>query len=72
MEISISAKFHSAEFFLIFPVSSAVCDKKLFMKKYGVTGLVFEILATFRLEYEDNYEFQVLSTRNSKIFALQT
>ena len=31
-------------------------------------------LETFRLEYEDDYEyeFQVLSTRNSKIFALQT
>ena len=32
------------------------------------------LIATFRLEYEDDYEyeFQVLSTRNSKIFALQT
>ena len=30
-------------------------------------------LATFRLEYEDDYEyeFKVLSTRTSKIFALQ-
>ena len=47
MEISISAKFHSAEFSLIFPVSSSVCDKKIFMKKYGVTGLGFEILASW-------------------------
>ena len=32
------------------------------------------LIETFRLEYEDDYEyeFQVLSTRNSKIFALQT
>ena len=31
-------------------------------------------IETFRLEYEDDYEyeFQVLSTRNSKIFVLQT
>ena len=31
------------------------------------------IIATFRLEYEDDYEYEskVLSTRTSKIFALQ-
>ena len=31
------------------------------------------IIATFRLEYEDNYEYEskVLSTRTSKICALQ-
>ena len=36
--------------------------------------MIIMIIATFRLEYEDDYEyeFQVLSTRNSKIFALQT
>ena len=32
-----------AEFFLIFPVSSSVCNKRIFIKKYGVTGLVFKI-----------------------------
>ena len=36
---------YSAEFFLIFPVSSSVCGKKIFIKKYGVTGLVFKIVA---------------------------
>ena len=35
-------KIYSAEFFLIFPVSSSVCNKKIFMEKYGVTGLVFK------------------------------
>jgi len=37
------SKIYSAEFFLIFPVSSSVCNKKIFVKKYGVTGLVFKI-----------------------------
>ena len=37
------SKIYSAEFFLIFPVSSSVCDKRIFFKKYGVTGLVFKI-----------------------------
>ena len=27
----------------IFPVSSFECNKKIFIKKYGVTGLVFKI-----------------------------
>jgi len=29
--------------FIILPVSSSVCNKKIFMEKYGVTGLVFKI-----------------------------
>ena len=29
--------------FLIFPVSSFVCNKKILSKKYGVTGVVFKI-----------------------------
>ena len=35
--------------------------------------LAIMLLATFRLEYENDYEyeFSVLSTRTSKIFALQ-
>ena len=36
LEISIFfnfSKIYSAEFFLIFPVSSSVCDKKIFIKK---------------------------------------
>ena len=37
------SKIYSADFFLIFPVSSSVCNKKIFIKKYGVTGLVFKI-----------------------------
>ena len=36
-------KIYSAEFFLIFPVSSSVCNKKILSNKYGVTGLVFKI-----------------------------
>ena len=46
LEISIFlnlSKIYSTEFFLIFPVSSFVCNKKIFIKKYGVTGLVFKI-----------------------------
>ena len=46
LEISIFfnfSKIYSAEFFLIFPVSCSVCNKKIFIKKYGVTGLVFKI-----------------------------
>ena len=35
------SKIYSAECFLIFPVSSSVCNKK----RYGVTGLVFKIYA---------------------------
>ena len=37
-------------------------------------AVMTKIIATFRLEYEDDceYEFQVLSTRTSKGFALQT
>ena len=34
---------YSTEFFLIFPVTSSVCNKKILIKKYGVTGLVFKI-----------------------------
>ena len=36
--------------------------------------LPFDTMVTFRLEYEDDYEYEykVLSTRTSKIFALQT
>ena len=39
------SKIYSEEFFLIFPVSSSLCNKKkkIFIKKYGVTGLVFKI-----------------------------
>ena len=37
------SKIYSAEFFLVFPVSSSACNKKIFVKKYGVTGLVFKI-----------------------------
>ena len=54
-------------------VNRVVC--KAFQVKLSSTiiprGLV--LLATFRLEYEDDYEyeFKVLSTRTSKIFALQ-
>ena len=38
------------------------------------TAVMTKIIATFRLEYEDDceYEFQVLSTRTLTIFALQT
>ena len=36
-------KIYTAEFFLIFPVSSFECKKNIFSKKYGVTGLVFKI-----------------------------
>ena len=46
LEISVFlnlSKIYSAEFFLIFPVSSFVCNKKIFIKKYGVTGLVFKV-----------------------------
>ena len=46
LEISIFlnlSKIYSTEFFLIFPVSSFLCNKKIFIKKYGVTGLVFKI-----------------------------
>ena len=47
LEISVFlnlSKIYSAEFFLIFPVSSFVCNIKIFIKKkYGVTGLVFKI-----------------------------
>ena len=46
LEISIIfnfSKIYPAEFFLIFLVSSSVCNKKIFIKKYGVTGLVFKI-----------------------------
>ena len=46
LEISIFfnfSKIYSAEFFLIFPVSSSVCNKKIFIKKIWVTGLVFKI-----------------------------
>ena len=45
LEISIFfnfSKIYSAEFFLIFPVSSFVC-KRFLSKKYGVTDLVFKI-----------------------------
>jgi len=35
-------KIHSTEFFVILLVSSSVCNKKIFIKKYGVTGLVFK------------------------------
>ena len=42
--------------------------------EFSLTVINCMILETFRLEYKDDYEyeFQVLSTRNSKIFALQT
>ena len=49
LEISIVfnlSKIYSTEFFfLIFPVSSYVCNKKIYiyMSTYGVTGLVFKI-----------------------------
>ena len=46
LEISIFfnfSKIYSAEFFLIFLVSSSVCNKKIFIKKIWVTGLVFKI-----------------------------
>ena len=37
------SKIYSAEFFLIFPVSSSVCNKRIFIKKiWTVTGLVFK------------------------------
>ena len=49
LEISIFfnlSKNYSAEFFLIFPVFSSKCNKKILIKKkYGVTGLVFKIYA---------------------------
>ena len=39
-----SAVRTSTEFFLIFPVSSSVCNTKIFIKKkYGVTGLDFKV-----------------------------
>jgi len=28
---------------MILPVSSSVCNKKIFIKKYGIPGLVFKI-----------------------------
>jgi len=37
------SKIYSAEFPLVFPVSSSSCTKKIFTKKYRVTGLVFKI-----------------------------
>jgi len=46
LEISIFLnlrKIHSTEFFITLPVSSSVCHKKIFIKKHGVTGLVFKI-----------------------------
>ena len=44
-----------------------------FLARLASGSPAFEALATFRLEYEDDYEyeFKVLSTRTSKIFALQ-
>ena len=48
LEISIFfnlSKNYSAEFFLIFPAFSSKCNKKILIKKYGVTGLVFKIYA---------------------------
>jgi len=37
-------QIHSTEFFIISPVSSSVCNKKIFIKKkYWVNGLVFKI-----------------------------
>ena len=49
LEISIFfnlSKNYSAEFFLIFPVFSSKCNKKILIKKkYRVTGLVFKIYA---------------------------
>ena len=48
LEISIFfnlSKNYSAEFFLIFPVFSSKCDKKILIKKYGVTSLAFKIYA---------------------------
>ena len=44
LEISILfnlSKIYSASFFLIFPVSTSVCNEKIVIKKYGVTGSVF-------------------------------
>jgi len=37
------SKIYSAEFFLVFSVPSSLCNKKIFIKKYGVTGLVLKI-----------------------------
>ena len=48
LEISIFfnlSKNYSAEFFLIFPVFSSKCNKKILIKKYRVTSLVFKIYA---------------------------
>ena len=39
------SKNYSAEFFLIFPVFSSKCNKKILIKKYRVTSLVFKIYA---------------------------
>ena len=39
------SKNYSTDFFLIFPVSSSLCNKKILIKKYGVTRLVFKIYA---------------------------
>lgn len=49
LEISIFLnlrKIHSTEFCIILSVSSSVFNEKIFIKKYGVTGLVFKIDAT--------------------------
>ena len=49
LEISIFfnlSKNDSTEFFLIFPVFSSKCNKKILIKKYRVTGLGFKIYAT--------------------------
>ena len=46
LEISIFfnlSKIYSAEFFVIFPVSSSVSNKKIFLTKKLGTGLVFKI-----------------------------
>ena len=46
LEISIFfnfSKIYSAEFFLIFPVSSSVCNKKIFIKKIWGHRLSFKI-----------------------------
>ena len=46
LEISVFFSFKQnllRRFFLIFPVSSFVCNKNILSKKYGVTGLIFKI-----------------------------
>ena len=48
LEISIFfnlSKNYSTDFFWIFPVFSSKCNKKILIKKYGITGLVFKIYA---------------------------